>query len=153
MVYLWSGLLSSPCLRTVLRLCGSRHTSIVCAAEQAAYRSVGSRVSQWLPAPERERRACDQGTFSLVQGAVGAQRRGGLGNPSPLHRQQIDPEADGEEISRKVIPPQPGYTSVSSCLRELTHNFEQNRRLSQTWKQDSYHCFTAYTLMCIKEIK
>lgn len=42
------------CLRTVPRLCESRHTSIVCAAEQAAYRSVGSRVSLWLPAPERE---------------------------------------------------------------------------------------------------
>lgn len=50
MVGLWSGLLSYPGLRTVLRLCESRHTSIVCQAEQGAYRSVGSRVSRWLPA-------------------------------------------------------------------------------------------------------
>lgn len=33
---------------------GTRHTSIVCVAERAAYRSVGSHVSQQLPAAVKE---------------------------------------------------------------------------------------------------
>lgn len=65
------------------------HFHCVCSWA-AAYTSVGSRVSQWLPAPERERRACDRGTLGLVMWELWERRGGELGNMRPSRSRQMD---------------------------------------------------------------
>lgn len=77
-------------------------TLLLCVQLSRLHTEVWEAVCRCGSQLQRERRACDRGTLSLVQGSVGAQRRG-TGKPEPLHRQQT--EADGGEISRKVNPP------------------------------------------------
>lgn len=83
MVDPWSGLLSSLGLRTLLGLCGSRHTSIVCTNEQAAYRSVGSRVSLWLPASDRKKGVWPWHVQACAEVLQGGSEERELGNLSP----------------------------------------------------------------------
>lgn len=59
-------------------------TLLLCVQLSRLHTEVWEAVCRCGSQLQRERRACDQGTFRLVQGAVGAQRRG-TGKPEPPH--------------------------------------------------------------------
>lgn len=113
-------------------------TLLLCGQLSRLHTEVWEAVCRCGSQHQRERRACDRGTFSLVQGAVGAQRRG-TRKPEPLHRQPIDMRTDGEEISRKVNQPEPDYIACG-CLSVFTEDNEQKTaaHFSQTRKQNVY---------------
>lgn len=79
-------------------------TLLLCVQLSRLHTEVWEAVCHCGSQHQIERRACDRGTFRLVQGAAGALRRG-TEKPEPLHIQQTD----GEELSRKFKPPEPGY--------------------------------------------
>ncbi len=107
------------CLRTVPRLGESRHTSIVRAAEQAAFRSVGSRVSWWLPAPEREEGVWP-GHVQPCAGSCGSSEEGNWETWSPT--QTADRHTDRWRADKQEG--KPTWTLLKACrwLSVLTEN-------------------------------
>ena len=108
-----------------LLLCGrpSRvHTEVweaVCRRGSQRRRGRGGRVTGARSASRRE-------LWGLRRGTRGTGVDRG-------DREGQAPQADGDrDIRRKVIPPEPGYTSLSRCFSELTDNYEPKR-------PDKYH--------------
>lgn len=80
-------------------------TLLLCVRLSRLHTEVWEAVCRCGSQHQLERRACDRGTFRLVQGGCRGSEEGGLGLPP--HIQQTD----GEEISRKSKPPEPGLVT------------------------------------------
>lgn len=76
-------------------------TLLLCERLSRLHTEVWEAVCRCGSQQQRKRRACDWGTFWLVQGAVGPERRGDR-KPEPLNRQQRDIQADGGQICRDI---------------------------------------------------
>ena len=146
MSYKWSRwqwgshcLLAQPesCMGTVWRLCGNRHTSIVWGVEQAAYRSVGSRVSLWLPAPERGGRVTGACSALCREPAVEAEGK----EVCCLGLQ--DPQEETSTSSQLHSPAEAQYLGAQGSSIQEAQSYSIQSRNVGGYKRETYLIFTA----------
>lgn len=93
-------------------------TLLLCAQLSGLHTEVWEAVCRCGSQLQDERRACDRGTLGLVQGAVGARRRG-TGKPELL-QQTADRHTDRWRGDKQEGKPTWTWLSACACLSVLT---------------------------------